>query len=62
LSAAAAVLMLVVVAAPGVARAKAFEIKGMEAGNAAVCILCSLLRGWLAHFLRRPRLLLWHGA
>lgn len=40
LSAAAAVLMLVVVAAPGVAREKSFEIKGMEAGNAAVCILC----------------------
>lgn len=40
LSAAAAVLMLVVVAAPGVARAKSFEIKGMEAGSAAVCILC----------------------
>ncbi|WP_256200874.1 DUF3693 domain-containing protein [Stenotrophomonas maltophilia] len=41
LSAAAAVLVLVVVAMPGVARAKSFEIKGMEAGNAAVCILCS---------------------
>lgn len=46
LSAAAAVLVLVVVAMPGVARAKSFEIKGMEAGNAAVCILCSKpLRG-----------------
>lgn len=42
LSAAAAVLVLVVIAMPGVARAKSFEIKGMEAGNAAVCILCSL--------------------
>ncbi|MCF3458656.1 hypothetical protein GT799_02755 [Stenotrophomonas maltophilia] len=41
LSAAAAVLVLVVLAAPGVARAKAFEIKGLEQGNAAVCILCS---------------------
>ncbi len=41
LSAAAAVLVLVVLAAPGVARAKSFEIKGMEAGSAAVCILCS---------------------
>ncbi|HEL4114880.1 TPA: DUF3693 domain-containing protein [Stenotrophomonas maltophilia] len=40
LSAAAAVLMLVVVAAPGVARAKAIEIKGLDQGNAAVCILC----------------------
>lgn len=40
LSAAAAVLVLVVVAMPGVARAKSFEIKDMEAGNAAVCILC----------------------
>ncbi|WP_164240848.1 DUF3693 domain-containing protein [Stenotrophomonas maltophilia] len=40
LSAAAAVLVLVVVAAPGVARAKSFEIKSMDAGNAAVCILC----------------------
>lgn len=41
LSAAAAVLMLVVIAAPGVARAKSFEIKGMDAGSAAVYILCS---------------------
>lgn len=41
LSAAAAVLVLVVIAMPGVARAKSFEIKGMEAGNAAVYILCS---------------------
>lgn len=41
LSAAAAVLVLVVVAAPGVARAKSFEIKNMDAGSAAVCILCS---------------------
>ncbi|HEL4109990.1 TPA: DUF3693 domain-containing protein [Stenotrophomonas maltophilia] len=41
LSAAAAVLVLVVVAMPGVARAKSFEINGMEAGNAPVCILCS---------------------
>ncbi|WP_329767397.1 DUF3693 domain-containing protein [Stenotrophomonas maltophilia] len=40
LSAAAAVLVLVVIAMPGVARAKPFEIKAMEAGNAAVCILC----------------------
>jgi len=40
LSAAAAVLVLVVIAMPGVARAKSFEIKDMEAGNAAVCILC----------------------
>ncbi|HDS1661888.1 TPA: hypothetical protein QEL40_000571 [Stenotrophomonas maltophilia] len=45
LSAAAAVLVLVVVAMPGVARAKSFEIKGMEAGNAAVCILCYTQRG-----------------
>ncbi|MGF0666555.1 DUF3693 domain-containing protein [Stenotrophomonas maltophilia] len=42
LSAAAAVLVLVMVAMPGVARAKSFEIKGMETGNTAVCILCSL--------------------
>ncbi|WP_232528346.1 DUF3693 domain-containing protein [Stenotrophomonas maltophilia] len=41
LSAAAAVLVLVVVAMPGVARAKAIEIKGLDQGNAAVCILCS---------------------
>lgn len=41
LSAAAAVLVLVVVAAPGVARAKAIEIKSLDEGNAAVCILCS---------------------
>lgn len=48
LSAAAAVLVLVVIAMPGVARAKAYEIKGIEAGNAAVCILCSkeLSGGW----------------
>ncbi|HDS1082548.1 TPA: hypothetical protein UL936_003271 [Stenotrophomonas maltophilia] len=45
LSAAAAVLVLAVVAMPGVARAKSFEIKGMEAGNAAVCILCSKQSG-----------------
>ncbi|WP_099552221.1 DUF3693 domain-containing protein [Stenotrophomonas maltophilia] len=42
LSAAAAVLVLVVVAAPGVARAKSFEIKGFDQGDAAVCILCSI--------------------
>ncbi|OWR29680.1 hypothetical protein CEE55_17180 [Stenotrophomonas pavanii] len=62
LSAAAAVLMLLVVAAPGVARAKAIEIKGLDQGSAAVCILCSIWRGWLARFLRQPRLLLRHGA
>lgn len=62
LSAAAAVLVLVVFAVPGAARAKSFEIKGFDQGNAAVCILCSLLRAWLARFLRRPGLLLWHGA
>lgn len=41
LSAAAAVLVLVVVAMPGVARAKAIEINGLDQGKAAVCILCS---------------------
>lgn len=58
LSAAAAVLVLVVVAMPGVARAKSFEIKGMEAGNAGVCILCSFRssKGVPAHLLPRPGL------
>ncbi|MCU1180438.1 DUF3693 domain-containing protein [Stenotrophomonas maltophilia] len=45
LSAAAAVLVLVVVAMPGVARAKAIEIKSLDKGNAAVCILCSSQTG-----------------
>ncbi|HEL3777958.1 TPA: hypothetical protein UMU67_000056 [Stenotrophomonas maltophilia] len=54
LSAAAAVLVLVVVAAPGVARAKAFEIKNMDAGSAAVCILCSTHPGPAATWPWRP--------
>lgn len=41
LSAAAAVLVLVVFSAPGVARAKAIEINALDQGAAAVCILCS---------------------
>lgn len=55
-------LVLAVCMMPALARAKPVEIKGLDEGKAAFCILCSLLRGWLAHFLRRPRLLLWHGA
>lgn len=51
LSAAAAVLVLVVVAMPGVARAKAIEIKGLGEGNAAVCILCSKRSKGLPRFL-----------
>lgn len=39
-SAAAAVLVLVVFSAPGVARAKAIEINNLQQGDAAVCILC----------------------
>lgn len=56
LSAAAAVLVLVVAAAPGVARAKSFEIKSMDAGGATVCILCSVLssKSVSARLLPRP--------
>lgn len=62
LSAAAAVLVLVVFAAPGVARAKSIEINSLDQAAAAVCILCYWLRGLLARFLRQPQALLRHGA
>ncbi|WP_294991364.1 DUF3693 domain-containing protein [uncultured Stenotrophomonas sp.] len=62
LSAAAAVLVLVVFAAPGVARAKVIEIKGLDQGSAAVCILCSRHNEGQPRFLPQPRHLLSLGA
>ena len=62
LSAAAAVLVLVVLSTPGVARAKTIEINALDQGNAAVCILCSRHNGGQPRFLPQPRHLLSLGA
>lgn len=63
LSAAAAVLMLVVVAAPSVARANPVQIQGLSSpGDGGMYIMFKLVRDWLARLLPLPRHLLWHGA
>jgi len=62
-SAAAAVLVLVVFSAPGVARAKSFDIQSFSAsGNDSMYIMFRAIRGWLARILPRSSALLWHGA
>jgi len=62
-SAAAAVLVLVVFSAPGVARAKSLDIQSFSAsGNDSMYIMFRAIRGWLARILPRSSALLWHGA
>lgn len=63
LSAAAAVLVLVVVATPGVARANPLPVQGFSGGHGdSMYIMFKHLLGWLARLLPGPRLLRWHGA
>ncbi|WP_323163114.1 DUF3693 domain-containing protein [Stenotrophomonas maltophilia] len=63
LSAAAAVLMLVVFAAPGAARAKAIDSQGFSGSTQPHSVYyVQIILGWLARLLPLPRHLLWHGA